>query len=68
MSSITIHGDRGRGIRRPSALTGFWSWFTTVDHKKIGLMYGATAFVFFIVGGLEALLIRSQLANRIRRC
>ena len=63
MSSITISGDRGRGIRRPSALTGFWSWFTTVDHKKIGLMYGATAFVFFIVGGLEALLIRSQLAQ-----
>ena len=44
-------------------MTGFWSWFTTVDHKKIGLLYGVTAFVFFIVGGLEALLIRSQLAQ-----
>ena len=64
MASITIQGDdRARGIRRPSALTGFKSWFTTVDHKKIGLMYGVTAFVFFIVGGLEALLIRSQLAQ-----
>ena len=63
MSSITISGEGGRGIRRPSALTGFWSWFTTVDHKKIGLMYGVTAFVFFIVGGMEALLIRSQLAQ-----
>ncbi len=31
-----------------------------MDHKKIGLMYGATAFVFFIVGGLEALLIRAS--------
>ena len=48
---------------RPAALTGFWSWFTTVDHKKIGLMYGVSAFVFFIIGGSEALLIRAQLAR-----
>jgi cytochrome c oxidase subunit I len=53
-----------RGIlHRPTSLTGFWSWITTVDHKKIGLMYGFTAFGFFIVGGLEALLIRAQLAQ-----
>ena len=41
---------------------GVWSWLTTVDHKRIGLMYGVSALVFFVVGGLEALLIRSQLA------
>ena len=28
-------------LRRPKSTTGFWSWFTTVDHKKIGIMYGA---------------------------
>jgi cytochrome c oxidase subunit 1 len=50
-------------FRRPRATTGFWSWFTTIDHKKIGLLYGVTAFVFFIIGGLEALLIRAQLAT-----
>jgi cytochrome c oxidase subunit 1 len=50
-------------LRRPTATTGFWSWFTTIDHKKIGILYGTTALVFFIVGGLEALLIRSQLAQ-----
>ncbi|MBI1876705.1 MAG: cbb3-type cytochrome c oxidase subunit I, partial [Chloroflexi bacterium] len=33
----------------------------TVDHKKIGLMYITTALVFFIVGGIEALLLRLQL-------
>jgi cytochrome c oxidase subunit 1 len=44
-------------------MTGFWSWFTTIDHKKIGILYGATALVFFLVGGLEALLIRAQLAG-----
>jgi len=41
--------------------TGIWSWITTVDHKRIGILYGVTAFVFFLVGGLEALVIRAQL-------
>src|SRR5215212_9289066 len=41
---------------------GVWSWVTTVDHKRIGILYGATAFAFFLIGGLEALLIRMQLA------
>src|SRR3954463_14430217 len=45
---------------RPES-TGWTSWFTTVDHKKIGIMYMVTAFVFFLVGGTEALLIRLQL-------
>ena len=40
-----------------------WSWLTTVDHKRIGILYGATAFFFFLVGGLEALIIRLQLAK-----
>jgi cytochrome c oxidase subunit 1 len=46
---------------RPVAAEGWRSWLFTVDHKRIGLLYGAAALVFFIVGGLEALLIRSQL-------
>src|SRR5437016_9159870 len=50
-------------LRRPKATTGFWSWFTTIDHKKIGIMYGATALIFFVIGGVEALLIRLQLAG-----
>ncbi|MFZ9721920.1 MAG: cytochrome ubiquinol oxidase subunit I, partial [Ilumatobacteraceae bacterium] len=49
-------------LRRPVATTGWKSWLFTVDHKKLGLMYGATALFFFIVGGLEAVLIRLQLA------
>ncbi len=43
--------------------TGLWSWLTTVDHKRIGILYGATAFFFFLLGGLEALIIRIQLAR-----
>jgi cytochrome c oxidase subunit 1 len=36
-------------------------WFTTTDHKKIGILYLYTTFIFFILGGVEALLIRLQL-------
>ena len=47
---------------RPTATTGFWGWVATVDHKKIGILYGVTAFIFFILGGLEAIALRVQLA------
>ncbi|OWY61714.1 hypothetical protein B7486_62330, partial [cyanobacterium TDX16] len=61
-------GDQGdfqpMGVfRRPTSTTGWRSWVTTVDHKKIGIMYGFTAFFFLLVGGTEALLIRLQLAQ-----
>ncbi len=46
----------------PTAEGVVWSWLTTVDHKRIGVLYGVTAFIFFLVGGIEALLIRTQLA------
>src|SRR5512141_1103493 len=41
--------------------SGIWSWLTTVDHKRIGVLYLFTALAFFIVGGLEAVIIRAQL-------
>jgi cytochrome c oxidase subunit I len=64
MASVSVPAERPRGLlRRPTATTGFWSWFTTVDHKKIGILYGITAFAFFLIGGAEALLIRLQLAQ-----
>ena len=37
-------------------------WLMTTDHKKIGVMYMLTGFFFFLAGGVEALLIRTQLA------
>jgi cytochrome c oxidase subunit 1 len=39
------------------------SWLTTVDHKRIGLLYIWTSLVFFAIGGLLALLMRAQLAT-----
>ncbi|MEM8902136.1 MAG: cytochrome c oxidase subunit I [Actinomycetota bacterium] len=50
-------------FKRPTNTEGWTSWFTTVDHKRIGIMYGAAALFFFVVGGLEAGLIRLQLAR-----
>ncbi len=43
--------------------TAIGAWLTTTDHKKIGVMYMVTGFFFFLVGGSEALLIRTQLAT-----
>jgi cytochrome c oxidase subunit I+III len=40
---------------------GLLGWLTTTDHKRIGLMYFFTALAFFGAGGVEALLIRTQL-------
>ncbi len=42
--------------------TGLLRWVTTVDHKDIGVLYLLTSLAFFGLGGLEALLIRIQLA------
>src|SRR5918911_47645 len=43
--------------------TGWTSWITTTDHKRIGIMYLVLCFAFFILGGVEALLIRLQLSQ-----
>jgi cytochrome c oxidase subunit I+III len=43
--------------------SGFWGWLTTVDHKSISKRYIATAFIFFILAGLNAGLMRLQLSR-----
>jgi cytochrome c oxidase subunit 1 len=42
---------------------GLVDWLTTVDHKKIGILYGISGLTGVLVGGLEALLFRLQLAT-----
>jgi len=49
--------------QRASASHGLYSWVATVDHKRIGILYLLTALVFFAAGGVEALLMRVQLAR-----
>jgi cytochrome c oxidase subunit 1 len=48
---------------RAGQTSGWRSWVTSVDHKRVGIMYGAAALFFFLIGGFEALLIRLQLAQ-----
>ncbi|HEY7782108.1 MAG TPA: cytochrome c oxidase subunit I [Ktedonobacterales bacterium] len=55
---------RGRAIPRQRwSDTTLGSWITTTDHKRIGILYIYTAFTFFLAGGIEAELIRLQLAQ-----
>jgi cytochrome c oxidase subunit I len=62
MATRTIEGVGVVPQRKTFAETYVGQWLTTVDHKKIGIMYIVTAFFFFLVGGMEALLVRTQLA------
>ena len=50
-------------VPRPVHPTGIWNWLTTVDHKRIGILYGVTAFIMFLSGGVEATLMRIQLSG-----
>ena len=43
------------------AETGVMSWIMTVDHKRIGILYFFSALFFFMVGGIDALFVRTQL-------
>ena len=49
---------------RTGTYRGSWviEWLTTVDHKKIGILYIANSFLFFFAAGILALVIRSELA------
>jgi heme/copper-type cytochrome/quinol oxidase subunit 1 len=51
-----------RGAPR-SEPEGWLGWLTTTDHKRIGILYLVTTFLFFVLGGVEALLMRLQLAR-----
>lgn len=45
---------------------GLVAWVKTVDHKRIGVRYMVTAFIFFLLAGIEALIIRAQLSGANR--
>jgi cytochrome c oxidase subunit 1 len=47
---------------RPYPRSRVYEWVTTTDHKKIGILYITTAFTFFLLGGIMALFIRTELA------
>ncbi len=49
-----------------NAEKGLWSWLTTVDHKRIGLMYLGSIALFFLIGGILALVLRTELLTPTR--
>jgi cytochrome c oxidase subunit I len=53
---IVVHGLRDRP-------RGWTAWLTTTDHKRIGILYLFATFLFFLMGGAEALLMRLQLGQ-----
>ncbi len=55
--------DQTVGHKRRPPSDVVYEWVSTVDHKKIGLMYIAYGLVFLVIGGLEATLMRIQLAG-----
>ena len=70
MEPSSLETSNGENLHRPLGVytrpkggSGWRDWVTTVDHKKIGILYGAAALLFFVIGGIEALLIRLQLAT-----
>jgi len=64
MSEAITHNGIGQAAHHADYLEypqGLWSWLTTVDHKRIGLMYMWSVLTFFLAGGIFALLIRLEL-------
>src|SRR5689334_22740008 len=59
----TIAANPSYARTEPAEPTGIWSWITTVDHKRIGVLYLYTSLFFFIWGGVEAAILRTQLAR-----
>ena len=57
---MAARAERYRADWRQGRVT---SWLTTVDHKRIGILYMVTSLAFFVAGGILALLMRSQLAT-----
>src|SRR6188472_492751 len=55
---------RREALRRTwSARPGFYGWLTDTNHKSVATKYIVTAFLFFVFGGVEAFMIRLQLAR-----
>jgi cytochrome c oxidase subunit I len=62
LATATLDELRTHPIPRITSFEGALTWVKTTDHKLIGIMYLVSTLVFFLIGGLEALVIRLQLA------
>src|SRR5919199_3415752 len=62
MATSVLEEIRTHPLPRVRSYEGLLAWVKTTDHKLIGIMYLLFVGFFFIIGGIEALLIRVQLA------
>lgn len=54
-------GSADRSKNYLNEKSGLWSWLTTLDHKRIGILYMMSVMLFFFIGGIFAMLIRAEL-------
>lgn len=67
LDAHAAHHDEGSYLSGPPGIMAkVWQWMTTVDHKKIGVMYLFAVLTMFFVGGVAALLVRIELLDPIR--
>ena len=57
------HAEHASGHNYLNHQTGLWSWLTSVDHKRICLLYLYSILAFFFAGGIAALFMRYELAH-----
>ncbi|HEV8699436.1 MAG TPA: cytochrome c oxidase subunit I [Candidatus Limnocylindrales bacterium] len=63
MSGTRVVGGAGVGAELVEIpVSGLTAWLTTTDHKRVGILYITTSYLFFLFGGVLALLMRSELA------
>ncbi|MCA9810089.1 MAG: cbb3-type cytochrome c oxidase subunit I, partial [Candidatus Dadabacteria bacterium] len=62
-SRLPIVPESTEPLPRLGENTGLLSWVASIDHKQIGIMYLIATLFYFVIGGIEALMIRAQLAK-----
>src|SRR5499427_10942237 len=61
-SAVPVPRDFAAAPESSGVLAILHEWVVTVDHKRLGIMYVVTGFVFLVIGGIEASIMRLQLA------
>ena len=63
MSEAPVASETVDSISKVEEYKGLYSWVASVDHKQIGILYLIFTIIFLLLGGIEALLLRIQLAQ-----
>jgi cytochrome c oxidase subunit 1 len=63
LDQVAVERDRRALEQAWASPPGLWGWLVTTDHKSVAKRYIVTAFAFFLLGGIEAAIMRIQLAR-----